>query len=156
MESLNVQKRIEVNSKAEAWQIIDGIFPTDYAKDEKASAFAGYPVYRSTAEDHYYDYICDLNDRFEINLSGGQTVNVWFSNMYMKAKALAHENMVLRQEIDQIQSDLEVEKFLNGIYESKIKTLENENADLKSQLEEMSKQFAEMAAKIQSLKAILD
>lgn len=69
---------IKVSSVDEAWAIVNDIFPTDYEKDEQSSERAGYPIYRSTAEDRYYDYICDLNNRLEINLhDGNRTVNVW-------------------------------------------------------------------------------
>ena len=156
MEATVAKKRIEVNSKAEAWAIIDEIFPTDYIKDEARSSSAGYPVYSSTAEGHYYDYICDLNDRYEVNLSNGKTVNVWFSEIYMKAKELAHENMSLRQEVEDLQSDLEVEKFLNGIYEEKLKNLSKENDEMKAQLEAYEKLNAEMAEKLRVIRTVLD
>lgn len=69
---------IKVKNYKEAWEIVNGIFPTDYEKDEEGSQRAGYPVYRSTADGHYYDYICDLNDRLEVNLKdGNRTINVW-------------------------------------------------------------------------------
>jgi len=60
----------------EAWTIADELFPTDYSKDEQSSQRAGYPVYRSTADQHT-DYICDLGDRLEVNLSNGKSVNIW-------------------------------------------------------------------------------
>lgn len=50
-------------SAEEAWNRVNEIFPTDYAKDEDSSQRAGYPIFRSTADGHFYDYICDLNDR---------------------------------------------------------------------------------------------
>lgn len=69
---------IKVSSYEEAWGVVDSIFPTDYEKDEQSSERAGYPIYRSTADGRYYDYICDLNDRLEINLhDGNRSVNVW-------------------------------------------------------------------------------
>ena len=64
-------------SAEEAWNRINEISPTDYAKDEDSSQRAGYPIFRSTADGHFYDYICDLNDRLEVNLSTGETVNIW-------------------------------------------------------------------------------
>ena len=68
---------IKVKNYEEAWEIVNGIFPTDYEKDEEGSQRAGYPIYRSTADGHYYDYICDLNDRLEVNLQdGNRTINV--------------------------------------------------------------------------------
>lgn len=36
---------------------------------------AGYPIFRSSVE--YYNYICDLGDRLEVNLESGETVNIW-------------------------------------------------------------------------------
>ena len=68
---------MKVKTASEAWTEAARIFPTDWQKDEESSARAGYPIYRSTAEGHYYDYICDLNDRLEVNLSTGKTVNIW-------------------------------------------------------------------------------
>lgn len=69
---------LKVKNMAEAWDLVNLIFPTDYEKDEGSSTNAGYPIYRSTADGRYYDYICDLNDRLEINLSdGNRTVNIW-------------------------------------------------------------------------------
>lgn len=66
-----------VKSMEQAWKKVNEIFPTDYEKDEGSSERAGYSVYRSTAEGHYYDYICDLGDRLEANLSTGESINVW-------------------------------------------------------------------------------
>lgn len=69
---------IKAKNIQEAWETVNQIFPTDYEKDEASSQNAGYPIYRSTAEDRYYDYICDLNDRLEINLhDGNKSINVW-------------------------------------------------------------------------------
>ena len=68
---------MKVKNMNEAWSKANEIFPTDYQQDTKSSERAGYPVYRSTAEGHYYDYICDLGDRLEINLSTGKTINIW-------------------------------------------------------------------------------
>lgn len=71
-----MKKSIEVTSKEAAWEEVNKIFPADYAEDTSSSERAGYPVYRSSIE--YYDYICDLGDRLEVNLkNGGKTINVW-------------------------------------------------------------------------------
>ena len=62
----------------EAWNLANKMFPTDYQKDEESSKRAGYPIYRSTAEGHFNDYICDLNDRLEVNIAeGNQSINIW-------------------------------------------------------------------------------
>lgn len=69
-------KRIEVTSKQEAWEMVNNIFPNDYTEDVESRERAGYPIYRSNIE--YYDYICDLGDRLEINLkNGNKTINIW-------------------------------------------------------------------------------
>ncbi len=70
-------KHYTVSTTAQAWNKANEIFPTDYERDNSRSERAGYPVYSSTADGHWYDYICDLGDRLEINLSNGDTVNVW-------------------------------------------------------------------------------
>lgn len=46
-----------VKSTAEAWEAANKMLPTDYQKDEESSQRAGYPIYRSTAEDHYSFYV---------------------------------------------------------------------------------------------------
>lgn len=66
---------MKVTSRARAWQEADRIFPTDYELDFGSTKNSGYNVYRSRI--NYYDYICDLGDRLEINLSTGGTVNIW-------------------------------------------------------------------------------
>lgn len=73
-------KSVKVNSMSEAWEKVNEIFPTDYELNNMLSERAGYNVYSSTAEGHYYDYICDLGSRLEINLNNGDTINVWVSD----------------------------------------------------------------------------
>lgn len=69
---------MKAHSIQEAWNMANEIFPTDYEKDEESSKRAGYPIYRSTAEGRHYDYICDLNDRLEVNLAdGSRSINIW-------------------------------------------------------------------------------
>lgn len=68
---------MKVTSKQEAWNKVNEIFPTDYEQDLGSSDRAGYPIYRSTAEGHYYDYICDLGNRLEVNLPDGKSANIW-------------------------------------------------------------------------------
>ena len=74
-------RHFRAKSAEEAWNKANEIFPTDYAKDEGSSQRAGYPIFRSTADGHFYDYICDLNDRLEVNLSTGETVNIWIEQI---------------------------------------------------------------------------
>ena len=70
-------KHYTVKSVTEAWSKANEVFPTDYERDAGRSSRSGYPVYSSTADGHWYDYICDLGDRLELNLSNGDTVNIW-------------------------------------------------------------------------------
>lgn len=71
---------MKVTSKQEAWNKVNEIFPTDYEQDLGSSDRAGYPIYRSTAEGHYYDYICDLGNRLEVNLPDGKSVDIWIQS----------------------------------------------------------------------------
>ena len=109
-----------VKSVKEAWAAADEIFPTDYMKDERASANAGYNVFRSTADGHYYDYICDLGDRLEINLMDGRTINIWIDapkyKEYQLADALATINNAIYEIDDMVNSDLAKE---TGIREAR-------------------------------------
>lgn len=134
---MNTNSRIEVNSRKEAWSLVDKIFPTDYIKDEVSSAGAGYPVYRSTAEGHFYDYICDLNDRLEVNLSNGKTVNIWFSAAYIKYCVLREEKQELLQKVDDLQSEIESLKFMLDIYQKDKDDLKAQNAELTAKIEKM-------------------
>ena len=70
-----MNKHYTVSTIAAAWKIADEIFPTDYNEDVRSSENAGYKVYRSPL--NYYDYICDLGDRLELNLANGETINIW-------------------------------------------------------------------------------
>lgn len=65
-----------VKTREAAWKEADKLFPTDYEKDLDSTRRAGYPIYRSTTEGHFYFYICDLGDRLEVNMND-ETVNIW-------------------------------------------------------------------------------
>ncbi len=72
---------MKAHSIQEAWNMANEIFPTDYEKDEEGSQRAGYLIYRSTAEGRHYDYICDLNNRLEVNLAdGNRSINIWIES----------------------------------------------------------------------------
>lgn len=66
---------MKVKNIQQAWNEADNLIPNDYMKDYEASERAGYSIYRSTVE--YYDYICDLGDRLEVNLASGESINIW-------------------------------------------------------------------------------
>ena len=77
-------RHITVSSMEEAWKKVNEIFPSDYEEDAGSRDRAGYPIYRSTAKsvkNYYYNYICDLGCRLEVNLCDenwdGETINIW-------------------------------------------------------------------------------
>lgn len=67
---------MKVNSKKQAWEKANELFPTDYLKDEERSNKAGYDIYYSTC-DGVNAWISDLGNRLEVNLGTGETVNIW-------------------------------------------------------------------------------
>lgn len=85
---------MKVNSREEAWRQADRFFPTDYIKDEKASANAGYPIYRSTSDSAEYRFaqIADLNCRLEVN-DGIQTINIWIEEEEVKTMTATVRSM---------------------------------------------------------------
>ncbi len=108
---------LKVKNMAEAWELANQIFPTDYEKDEERSLRAGYPIYGSTAEGRHYDYICDLNDRLEINLAdGNRTVNIWIENTDAEQRAKDEE----------IQKGLEARKAVKELGKTAYLLLEPE------------------------------
>lgn len=68
-----------VNSREAAWAEANRLFPTDYEKDDRSSANAGYPIYQSTSP-YNRSWISDLGDRLELNLwgeRGVESINIW-------------------------------------------------------------------------------
>ena len=62
-------------TREKAWRIAHKMIK-DLQLDKMASAFAGYPIYRSELE--YYDYVCDLGSRLEVNFSDDpKSINLW-------------------------------------------------------------------------------
>ena len=64
-------------SEFEAWKWIHEMFPdTQWYLDRESSERVGYNTYRDINE--FYNYICILNDRIEVNLKeGNRTINLW-------------------------------------------------------------------------------
>lgn len=58
----------------EAWEIVHHL--GGYFKlDRESTQRAGYSVFRH--EELYYQYVCDLGNRLELNMENGDTINVW-------------------------------------------------------------------------------
>lgn len=101
---------MKVNSKEQAWVEADKLFPTDYIKDEKKSDTAGYDIYYSTC-DGVNAWISDLEDRLEVNLATGETVNIWIEEEpqfkeYQIAEALRVINDAIYEIDDNVNSKL--------------------------------------------------
>lgn len=105
---------LKVKNMAEAWKLAGQIFPTDYEKDVERSKGAGYPIYSSTEVGRNYDYICDLNDRLEINLSdGNRTVNIWIDQTVADQKT---EGAALLKSTEAIKAAKELGKEANLLF----------------------------------------
>lgn len=81
--------KMKVKSIEEAWKEANRFFPTDYIKNEAASANAGYPIYQSTStnEEYRFAQIADLGCRLEVN-DGIQTINIWIEDDEPKANTM--------------------------------------------------------------------
>ena len=62
-----------VKSKSDAFAFADRFF--SFERDTFRSERAGYPVYSGR---EFYNYVCDLGDRLEVNFVDGDTLNIWF------------------------------------------------------------------------------
>ena len=74
-------------SEFDAWKWIKEMFPNiKWEFDKESSERAGYKTYRDTNE--FYNYICMLNDRVEVNLKkGNHTINLWIEKEEPDVKA---------------------------------------------------------------------
>ena len=117
---------MKVNSKEQAWVEADKLFPTDYIKDEKKSDIAGYDIYYSTC-DGVNAWISDLEDRLEVNLATGETVNIWIENEsqfkeYQISDALKVINNAIYEIDDNVDSKLAevtgIKEARNKLYEA--------------------------------------
>lgn len=65
--------KLTANSRSSAfesaYQLLDEVFDYDSFKSERA----GYPIYTCDSN----SYVCDLEDRIEINFANGLTKNIW-------------------------------------------------------------------------------
>lgn len=130
------------NNRKTAWEKADIIFPTDYAKDERRSERAGYDIYYSTAQG-VNAWISDLEDRLEINLENGETVNIFIEDEpqfkeYQIEDALSFINDTIYEIDDKINHKLadvvgitEAREKLIGAYEEIAKILKKQHPESK-------------------------
>lgn len=86
---------MKANSRQEAFEMVMEIFPGEFEEDRPATEKAGYKVYRG---ENYYDYVCDLGDRFEVNLADGRTINVWIKEEKKMTIKEWRENTPLKEQ----------------------------------------------------------
>lgn len=118
---------MKATSKAQAWEIANEIFPTDYIKDDAQSERAGYGIYYSTAAAGVHAWISDLEDRLEVNLPSGKTVNIWIDESpefseYSLEEALRIINNTIYDIDDKISDKLSevtgIKQARNTLYEA--------------------------------------
>lgn len=106
---------ITVTTKSEAWDVAMALLggKMSYSLDQKSSKIAGYDVFRS--EDSYYNYICDLGDRLEVNMDSGITKNIWIGKQEEPNKEIIHEyNYSSNDFLDKV-ADKVAEKLLKSL-----------------------------------------
>lgn len=70
-------------NRQEAMRIVNGIFLTDYEKNEALSQGAGYPILKHATLNPQY-WISDLNVRIEVTLE--DTFIIWVDDILKKAR----------------------------------------------------------------------
>ena len=58
----------------------------DCILDSKATQNAGYETYRKLGD--FYTYICALGDRYEVNFSNNNTLNIWIDPIRVKVRKI--------------------------------------------------------------------
>lgn len=100
-----------VNSIKKAWEIADALIPTDYNKSETRSIRAGYDVYEGAQG----DYICDLGDRLEVNLTSGESINIWIEPAKPATTRRKYKSHAELHEIaGEIAATIVIRTYVNG------------------------------------------
>lgn len=109
---------MKVNSREEAWKLVNRLFPTDYEKDDIGSENAGYSIYKSTAEKNN-SWISDLGNRLEMNAvneSGTiDTINIWIEEKERKTMAATVRSMTGEFEEYKIENILSVQYIAGNL-----------------------------------------
>lgn len=133
-------------STANAWAIADELFPGDYAKDEKSSERAGYPIYRATTEGSRA-YICDLGDGLEINYDDGSTCCICINATALEAERQQAEQVDnLRDRLAWYQSELDKETRQRKEAEEAAQKAEEARGLAQGELEDAREALADMEA----------
>ena len=102
---------IKATNRASAYDIAFEFIPLTI-RDIQSSERAGYPVYRST--ENHLDYVCDLADRLEINLSSGKTVNIWIEQTAAPEVREHKTESELKQIAESISESIMIRTYENG------------------------------------------
>lgn len=133
-------------STAHAWAIADELFPGDYAKDEKSSERAGYPIYRATGEDSRA-YICDLGNGLEINYDDGSSQRITIHHEALEAEQTwATQADILRDRLAWYQGELDKETERRKAAEAAARKADEARALAQGELEDAREALADMEA----------
>lgn len=125
---MKTTKRIEVNTYAQAWEVVQEINAGDYIR---ISDFTDYPMYRNEADG---SWVSDLNTRLELNLANGKSINIWFSDLAMKL----------------IEKDAEIAKLYK-----EIERLNKLNKQLAEKCDELNQDCTEFSSRITGYETLL-
>lgn len=129
---------VHVFTNADAWNVAKTHIQ-DVSKDADASGRAGYDVFRS--ESDYYSYICDLGDRLEVNLSNGDTLNVWIDEKPVEVKKPGKARII--KEEKNMEKRLEEKKRTIEVLETVLSGMEWTEKTWKSQIDDYNKAVEE-------------
>ena len=104
---MNTNTVREFENDMKAWGWIHCNYPkTQWYLDHESSEKAGYNIYRDTEE--FYNYVCDLGDRLELNLKeGNQTINLWVAvKSYSEVGEATEPYDLSKRELDIICSSI--------------------------------------------------
>lgn len=129
---------VHVFSNADAWNVVKTHIQ-DASKDDQASSRAGYDVFRS--ESDFYSYICDLGDRLEVNLSNGDTLNVWIDEKPVEVKKLGKARN--NKEEKNMENRMEEKKRMIEVLEQVLSGMEWTVKNWKSNIDDYEKAMKE-------------
>jgi hypothetical protein len=118
-------ERKTFKSEYDAWNWVHENFKgKQWYHDYEASGKAGYGIYRDLEE--YYNYICCLGDRLEVNLKeGNQTINLWIKKEWKETDCQSYDLSL--NEVDVICDSLYL--CCNAFASNDIQTKQFKNVD---------------------------
>ena len=112
----NIKNTFE--SELHAWNWIHENFKgKQWYHDDIASEKAGYEIYRDL--DEYYNYVCCLGDRLELNLKeDNQSINLWIEKEDDKLYVglTKHQILLIKGALCQLSNNLNTSSIMSGKY----------------------------------------